>query len=125
MDSAEARMNYMKARQRPLAESSTRRTGRSPKKSSTKRSPAASRRSKPIWKRKRLTSLAVAGPRKEQIAQAHAQVAIQDATVERLKDQLTKHTIISRFDGYVTAEHTEVGQWVKQGDPVADVVGAR
>lgn len=65
--------------------------------------------------------LAVAGPRVEQIAQARAQVAVQAATVERLKDQLTKHTIISRFDGYVTAEHTEVGQWVKQGDPVVDV----
>ena len=66
--------------------------------------------------------LAVTGPRKEKIAQARAQVAMQAATVERLKDQLTKHTIISRFDGYVTAEHTEVGQWVKQGDPVAEVV---
>lgn len=65
--------------------------------------------------------LAVAGPRKEQIAQARAQVAVQQATVDRLKDQLSKHTIISRFDGYVTAEHTEVGQWVKQGDAVADV----
>ncbi len=66
--------------------------------------------------------LAVIGPRKEQIAQARAQVGMQEATAERLKDQLTKHTIISRFDGYVTAEYTEVGQWVKQGDPVADVV---
>lgn len=65
--------------------------------------------------------LAVEGPRKESIAQAAAQVAMQEATVERLRDQLTKHTIISRFDGYVTAEHTEVGQWVQQGDPVAEV----
>lgn len=65
--------------------------------------------------------LAVAGPRAEQIAQAKAQVAVQAATVDRLKDQLTKHTIISRFDGYVTKEHTEIGQWVKQGDPVVDV----
>jgi len=66
--------------------------------------------------------LAVEGPRKEQIAQAAAQVAMQQATVDRLKDQIEKHTIISRFPGYVTAEHTEIGQWVKQGDPVADVV---
>ncbi len=65
--------------------------------------------------------LAVEGPRKEQIAQARAQVAVQQATVDRLKDQIEKHTIISRFAGYVTAEHTEVGQWVKQGDPVAEV----
>jgi RND family efflux transporter MFP subunit len=67
--------------------------------------------------------LAVEGPRKEQIAQARAQVAMSQATVERLKDQLTKHTIVARFPGYVTAEHTEVGQWVKQGDPVAEVSG--
>jgi RND family efflux transporter MFP subunit len=65
--------------------------------------------------------LAVEGPRKEQIAQAAAQIAVQQATVDRLKDQVEKHTIISRFPGYVTAEHTEVGAWVKQGDPVAEV----
>jgi RND family efflux transporter MFP subunit len=65
--------------------------------------------------------LAVEGPRKEQIAQAAAQVNVQQATVDRLKDQIEKHTIISRFPGYVTVELTEVGQWVKQGDPVAEV----
>jgi RND family efflux transporter MFP subunit len=65
--------------------------------------------------------LAVEGPRKEQIAQAAAQVAVQQATVDRLKDQIEKHTVIARFPGYVTAEHTEIGQWVKQGDPVAEV----
>jgi RND family efflux transporter MFP subunit len=66
--------------------------------------------------------LAVAGPRKEQIAQASAAVAVQQATANRLKDLIEKHTIRSRFSGYVTAEHTEVGQWVKQGDPVAEVM---
>jgi RND family efflux transporter MFP subunit len=65
--------------------------------------------------------LSVEGPRKEQIAQAAAQVNVQQATVDRLQDQLEKHTIIARFPGYVTVEHTEVGQWVKQGDPVAEV----
>ena len=66
--------------------------------------------------------LAVDGPRVEQIAQARAQTAMQDAIVRRLRDQISKHTIISRFAGYVTAEHTEVGQWVSRGDPVAEVV---
>jgi RND family efflux transporter MFP subunit len=66
-------------------------------------------------------ALAVEGPRKEQIAQARAQVAVQQATVDRLKDQLSKHTVVSHFAGYVTAEHTEVGQWVQQGDAVAEV----
>ena len=66
--------------------------------------------------------LAVDGPRAEQILQAYAQTAMQDAVVRRLRDQIKKHTIISRFAGYVTAEHTEVGQWVTRGDPVAEVV---
>src|SRR5262245_62093365 len=26
------------------------------------------------------------------------------------------------FDGWISAEHTEIGQWVMQGDPVAEVV---
>ncbi len=58
----------------------------------------------------------------DQKAQAESQVAIQTAVVDKLKDQIQKHTIISRFAGYVTAEHTEVGQWVKQGEPVAEIV---
>jgi HlyD family secretion protein len=66
-------------------------------------------------------ALAVEGPRKEQVARARAQVAVQQAEVDRLKDQIEKHTVVSRFAGYVTAEHTEVGAWVKQGDPVAEV----
>lgn len=67
---------------------------------------------------------AEAGPRAEAIAQAEAQVAMQQAVVERLHDQLGKHTIRSRFAGYVVRKSTEVGQWVNRGDLVAEVVGA-
>jgi RND family efflux transporter MFP subunit len=66
--------------------------------------------------------LARLGARDERIAQAQAQVEMQQAIAERLQDQLEKHTIIARFSGYVTAEHTEVGQWLKSGDPVAEIV---
>lgn len=66
--------------------------------------------------------MAVEGPRKELIAQSRAQVAVQQAVVDRLRDQLTKHTIVTHFTGYVVAEHTEEGQWVKSGDLVAEVV---
>lgn len=66
--------------------------------------------------------LMVDGPRPERIAQAQARVAMQQAVVEKLRDQIKKHTMISRFDGYVVAEHTEIGQWVSRGDPVAEVV---
>ncbi len=63
-----------------------------------------------------------AGPRKEKIAQSRAQVAAQEAEVEKLKDQIKKYTVITRFAGYVVAEHTEAGAWVNQGDPVADII---
>jgi multidrug efflux pump subunit AcrA (membrane-fusion protein) len=66
--------------------------------------------------------LVKAGPRKEKIAQAAAAVQQQEAVVKKLNDQIRKHTIVARFSGYVIAEHTEVGAWVKQGDPVAETV---
>ncbi len=66
--------------------------------------------------------LAVDGPRREKIIQAQAEVAIQDALVRKLEDQLKKHTIISRFAGYITVKHSENGAWVSRGDPVAEVV---
>ncbi|MDA0658141.1 MAG: efflux RND transporter periplasmic adaptor subunit [Planctomycetota bacterium] len=65
--------------------------------------------------------LSKAGPRREKIAQAKARLAMHNAMLEKLNDQLKKHTIISRFSGYVTAEHTEEGAWLNPGDPVADV----
>lgn len=65
--------------------------------------------------------LAIEGPRKEVIAQARAQVSMAHTAVLKLRDQIKKHTIISRFDGYVTAKHSEVGQWVIRGDPIVDV----
>lgn len=71
---------------------------------------------------KAVYELAVAGTRAEVVAQAAAEVAVQEAVVERLADQIAKHTIISRFAGYVVTESTEEGQWVNQGDPVAEVV---
>lgn len=66
--------------------------------------------------------LAVAGPRKEKINQAKARVAAGKEEVNRIDDQIRKHTIVSPFDGYVVAEYTEVGQWISQADPVAEVI---
>lgn len=62
------------------------------------------------------------GPRKEKIAQAKALVDAQSAEVERLSEQLNRHTMFAPFDGYVTSEFTEVGHWLMQGDPVAEIV---
>jgi RND family efflux transporter MFP subunit len=47
---------------------------------------------------------------------------MQQALVDRLTDQLAKHTIVSHFDGYVTTQHAEVGDWVTKGDPVLEVI---
>jgi len=66
--------------------------------------------------------LMVQGPREERIKQAQAQVGIQTATVERLKDMLGKHTMRAPFDGYIAAEHTQLGQWVQRGELVAEVI---
>lgn len=62
------------------------------------------------------------GPRTEKVAQAEARVAMQQAVVDRIKDQIEKHTIRARFNGYVSAEFTEIGSWVNRGDPVAEIV---
>ena len=61
------------------------------------------------------------GPRPEQIAQAEAQVQLQQQQIKLIEDRIAKHTITAPFDGYVSAEHTEVGAWIQQGDPVAEV----
>lgn len=66
--------------------------------------------------------LVCAGPRVEKIEQARARVAAQEETVRRLEDQKELHTLRAPFHGYVTKEHTEVGQWIARGSPVAEVV---
>lgn len=66
--------------------------------------------------------LAVAGPRAEQIAQAEAQLAVAVEQANLIADRLEKHTIRAPFDGYVTSELVEVGQWVQQAGAIVDVV---
>lgn len=63
-----------------------------------------------------------AGPRAEQIAQAQARVALQQAQVELIEDRIKKYIIYAPFDGFITMEHTEVGEWVSNSDPIADIV---
>lgn len=66
-------------------------------------------------------ALAEAGPRKEQVAQAAAAAAVQEAEVERIDDQLAKHTIRAPFDGWVVERFTEQGQWVSRGGLIARI----
>lgn len=71
--------------------------------------------------RKAALALAIAGPRKEQVAQAAAAVEAQKAAVERIDDQLSKHTIRAPFTGWVVERFTEQGQWVSRGGLVARI----
>jgi len=58
-------------------------------------------------------------------AQAEARFQAQYEETLRLKDEIAEHTIRAPFDGFVTKEHTEVGQWIAKGGPVVDVVEIR
>ncbi|MEX1223061.1 MAG: efflux RND transporter periplasmic adaptor subunit, partial [Pirellulales bacterium] len=62
------------------------------------------------------------GPREEEIAKAQAALLAQQEEVARIEDEIARHTIVAPFDGYISAEHTEIGEWVRQGDPVAEVI---
>ncbi len=62
------------------------------------------------------------GPRREQIEQAAARVAVAQQAVAGLRDRLEKYTIRAPFRGFVSAELSEAGAWVQQGDPIAEVV---
>lgn len=66
-------------------------------------------------------ALVVEGPRKERIAQVRARVQAQQEEIRRIQDNIDKHTIVAPFEGYVIAEHTEVGQWLSEGGPVVDL----
>jgi RND family efflux transporter MFP subunit len=65
--------------------------------------------------------LLVKGAREEVLEQWRAKLEVQRQEIERIKDQLNKHTIRAPFAGYIVAEHTEAGQWVTKGDLIATV----
>jgi multidrug efflux pump subunit AcrA (membrane-fusion protein) len=62
------------------------------------------------------------GVRQMKTEQARGWVEAQSAEVQRLEEQFDRHTMKAPFDGWISAEKTEIGQWVMQGDPVAEVV---
>lgn len=56
------------------------------------------------------------------INQAQARVDSQTAEVDKLGDQLFKHTMRSPFSGVVVKQMVEVGDWVSRGQVVAEIV---
>ena len=71
---------------------------------------------------KALYDLTIRGPRPERIAQAQAQLLVQQRRVDVLDDQILRHTIEAPFAGHVTKEHTELGQWLREGEAVVQLV---
>jgi multidrug efflux pump subunit AcrA (membrane-fusion protein) len=63
-----------------------------------------------------------AGARRERIDRARAELQAAEAEVARLGDEISRMTIVAPFDGVVTAEHTQRGQWVAKGGPVVEIV---
>lgn len=45
-----------------------------------------------------------------------------DSEIRRVKDQLKKSKITAPFDGWVTQEFTEIGQWVVEGGQIIEMV---
>jgi len=72
--------------------------------------------------RKAAYELASSGLWAEKIKQSEASVEVQKQTISQLKDDLAQREVFAPFDGYVTKKHVEVGQWVAEGDPIAEVV---
>jgi RND family efflux transporter MFP subunit len=58
----------------------------------------------------------------DQLRGAQAEVEIAEANITLAEIQLQNATIESPFDGIVTQQHAEVGQWVEAGTPLFNVV---
>lgn len=66
--------------------------------------------------------LTLNGPREEKIAQAQDRVRMQEETYNHLRDRRNKYWVRSYFNGYVVRQYAEVGAWIKQGDPLVEVI---
>ena len=47
------------------------------------------------------------------------------AEIEQIQLDIRRSTVAAPADGVVVAEHTEIGEWVSQGDPVMEVISTR
>ncbi len=49
-------------------------------------------------------------------------LALLESELLQVRDQLKKTRIVAPFDGWVTKEFTEVGQWIQAGGPIVELV---
>jgi multidrug efflux pump subunit AcrA (membrane-fusion protein) len=64
----------------------------------------------------------LAGPREEVIARAAAKVAVQQAVLDEIKDEIERASIKAPFPGVVTKKLVEAGHFVRRGDPVFELI---
>lgn len=67
-------------------------------------------------------ALAVAGPRAEMIQRARAQVALAQAGVDKIAEELRRAVVRAPFAGVVTARRVEKGGYVRPGEPLLVLV---
>ncbi len=65
---------------------------------------------------------AIAGPRKEVLARARARILAQQARARQIQDRIGKMSIKAPYTGYIIRKLTEVGQWVRIGGSVVDML---
>lgn len=65
---------------------------------------------------------ALAGTRKEQLAQAAARVTKAEEELNRIQDELHEHTVTAPFRGFVVKRLAEKGEWLQVGAPIAEVI---
>lgn len=51
-----------------------------------------------------------------------AETAQLQAQIDRYQYDLSRSKIVAPFNGYVTREYTEIGQWVAEGGPVVELI---
>ena len=59
---------------------------------------------------------------KAQLSVAQTNIAMRQAELELIDERLAKMTIVAPFDGYITAKHTEQGQWLAAGSPAVTLM---
>jgi multidrug efflux pump subunit AcrA (membrane-fusion protein) len=58
----------------------------------------------------------------EQIDGSRARVEFQAEQVNLIEEQIARHTVVAPFDGYIAQAHSQIGQWLGRGDPIAEVI---
>ena len=58
----------------------------------------------------------------QELDEFETRLVAQEAVTEGVEDEIGKCTITAPFDGRITEENTEVGQWLKKGDSVISML---